>query len=74
MLLNIGYRIPVKKLRVSSEAEKSLVAARKKEIQDRFKSELGLKVDEPKQGPTMEIQHAELFKKRKSSLTFVAWT
>ena len=50
MLLHIGYRIPVKKWWVSSEAEKSLVAARKKDILDRFKSELGLKVDEPKQG------------------------
>ena len=50
MLIHIAYRIPVKKWRVSSENEKSLVAARKKEIHDRFKAELGLKVDEPKQG------------------------
>lgn len=50
MLLHIGYRISVEKWRVSSEADKSSVAARKKEIQDRFKSELGLKVDQPKQG------------------------
>ena len=43
MLIHIAYRIPVKKWRVSSENEKSLVAARKKEIHDRFKAELGLK-------------------------------
>ena len=50
MLLHISYRIPVKQWRVSSEQDKIKVASRKKEVHDRFHAELGLKVDEPKQG------------------------
>ena len=50
MLIHISYRIPIKKWRVSSESDKAVFAARKKEIHDRFRDELGLKVDEPKQG------------------------
>lgn len=50
MMLHIAYRIPVKKWRISSDQDKKLVAERKQQIHDRFKAELGLKVDEPKQG------------------------
>ena len=35
---------------MTSQEDKALVAARKQEVHDRFKAELGLKVDEPKQG------------------------
>ena len=50
MMIHISYRLPVKKWRVTSQEDKALVAARKQEVHDRFKAELGLKVDEPKQG------------------------
>ena len=50
MLLHIAYRIDIKKWRVSSEEDKTLLSSKKKEVHDRFKAELGLKVDEPKQG------------------------
>ena len=47
MMIHISYRLPVKKWRVTSQEDKALVAARKQEVHDRFKAELGLKVDEP---------------------------
>ena len=50
MLLHIAYRIPIKQWRVSGDKDKAVVAAKKKEIHDKFKSVMGLKVDEPKQG------------------------
>ena len=50
MMIHISYRLPVKKWRVISQEDKAQVAARKQEVHDRFKAELGLKVDEPKQG------------------------
>ena len=50
MLLHISYRIPIEKWRVSSDKDKELVAKQKQEVHDKFKSQLGLKVDEPKQG------------------------
>ncbi|XP_030849802.1 uncharacterized protein LOC115927723 [Strongylocentrotus purpuratus] len=50
MCIHIAYRITIKKWRVSTENDKAVVAAQKKKIHDRFKEEMGLKVDEPKQG------------------------
>ena len=50
MIIHISYRLSVKKWRVTSQEDMALVAARKREVHDRFKAELGLKVDEPKQG------------------------
>lgn len=50
MLIHISYRIDIKKWRVSSEQDKVLLASKKKDVHDKFKSEMGLKVDEPKQG------------------------
>ena len=49
MLLHIAYRIPLQKW-VQSDRDKSTMAERKKEIQQRFKDELGLTVDQPKPG------------------------
>ena len=50
MLLHISYRIEVKKWRVTSTADKAKVSARKKLVHDRFQAEMGLRVDETKQG------------------------
>ena len=49
MLIHISYRLEIRKWRVTA-GDKATVSARKKMIHDRFKSELGLRVDEPKQG------------------------
>lgn len=50
MLIHISYRMEVKKWRISSAEDKSKVSSKKKLVHDRFKSEMGLRVDEPKQG------------------------
>ncbi len=50
MMLHIAYRLPFKKWRVQSDNDKFVMAERKKTIQEQFRSELGLKVDQPKPG------------------------
>lgn len=49
-LLHLSYKIPVQKWQIKSEADKNVVQERKKQIQNRFKKEMGLLVDMPKQG------------------------
>ena len=49
-LLHLSYKILIKKWQARSEEEKISVAAREKDIQDKFKRRLGLLVDIPKQG------------------------
>nr|XP_054760569.1 uncharacterized protein LOC129266800 [Lytechinus pictus] len=50
MLLHIANRTEIKKWRVSSNEDTDVIKRKKKVIHDRFKEELGIKVDEPKQG------------------------
>ena len=50
MMLHIAYRLPFQKWRAQSDEDKSAMAERKKQIQDLFRSQLGLKVDQPKPG------------------------
>ncbi|GBO16238.1 hypothetical protein AVEN_60454-1 [Araneus ventricosus] len=49
-VLHISYRIPIHKWQARSEEEKRIVGDTKKDIQKKFKDELGLFVDIPKQG------------------------
>ncbi|KAL4718078.1 hypothetical protein ACJJTC_019477 [Scirpophaga incertulas] len=49
-LLHISYRLDLKKWSVRGKAEQELKDAKKKIIQDRFRSELGLLLDVVKQG------------------------
>lgn len=49
-LLHISYRLDTKKWSVRGKVEQELKDVRKKMIQDRFKSELGLLIDVVKQG------------------------
>lgn len=49
-LLHIGYKIEVKKWAVTNPTDKKSVESRKKEIQNKFKADLGLNVDKPKPG------------------------
>ena len=49
-LLHIAYRLEIKKWQVRSAVEKEKVASRKKEIQIKFRTEMGLLVDVVKQG------------------------
>lgn len=49
MCLHMAYKLPIGKWRLSSE-EKIISNAKKKEIQEAFKNELGLLVDVPKAG------------------------
>lgn len=49
-ILHLAYKIPLGKWQAKSGEEKAIVAQTKKIIQDRFKKELGLLVDVPKQG------------------------
>lgn len=48
-LLHIAYKLDIKKWQARSAAEKSLVATKKKNIQEKFRSEMGLLIDMPKQ-------------------------
>lgn len=48
-LLHISYRLEIEKWYVSGDENKESVARRKKKIQDRFRNEMGLLVDMPKQ-------------------------
>lgn len=49
-LLHISYRLPIKKWQMRSNEDKKIYADRKKDIQMKFKSEMGLNVDIPKPG------------------------
>lgn len=49
-LLHIAYRLDLKKWQVRGDENKTLVASRKRSIQDKFRSQLGLLVDFPQQG------------------------
>ena len=50
MLTDISYRIEVQKWLISSAEDQVKVSAKKKLVHDRFKAELGLRIDEPKRG------------------------
>ena len=50
MMLHIAYRLPFQKWRIQSDEDRSVMAERKKKIQELFRSQLGLKVDQPKPG------------------------
>lgn len=49
-LLHISYRLEVKKWQLRNESDKASVKQRSHEIQNKFKSTLGLIVDKPKPG------------------------
>jgi len=49
-LPHVAYRLDLKKWQVRGDESKALVASRKRSIQDKFCSQLGLLVDFPKQG------------------------
>lgn len=49
-LLHLAYKLPVKLWQVRNQDDKSLVAKNKKRIQQEFKLELGLIIDQPKPG------------------------
>lgn len=49
-LLHVSYKIPLKKWRITSQEEKAVVEENKKNIQKRFRDEMGLLVDIPKSG------------------------
>ena len=48
--LHLGYKLPVKKWQLKNENDKKIVNAKKKEIQEEFRTRLGLIVDVPKAG------------------------
>lgn len=47
LLLHISYRLPIQKWQIRSVADKDLSSQRKKIIQNRFRSEMGLLIDMP---------------------------
>lgn len=49
-VLHLAYKLPVKKWQLRADNEKQIVQQRKKEIQDEFRTKLGLIVDVPKAG------------------------
>lgn len=49
-LLHVAYRLDLKKWQVRGDESKALVGLRKRSIQDKFRSQLELLVDFPKQG------------------------
>ena len=49
-ILHLGYKLPVKKWQLKNENDKKIVNAKKKEIQEEFRTRLGLIVDVPKAG------------------------
>lgn len=49
-LIHISYRLDIKKWQAKTEFEKTSVSQRKMQIQKRFKSEMGLIIDQPKPG------------------------
>ena len=50
MFIHISYRIEVQKWQISSAEDQVKVSAKKKLVHDRFKAELGLRIDELKWG------------------------
>lgn len=48
-LLHVSYKLDIKKWQARTKEEKDSVASRKRHIQSRFKNEMGLLVDMPKQ-------------------------
>lgn len=49
-ILHLSYKLTVKKWQLRSDEDKTIVKERKKTIQEKFRSELGLIVDVPKTG------------------------
>lgn len=49
-VLHLGYKLPIKQWQARGQENKVIVADTKKQIQERFKSEIGLTVDKPKPG------------------------
>lgn len=49
-LLHVAYKIPLQKWQARTDSEKRTVAETKKEIQKKFKENMGLIVDQPKPG------------------------
>lgn len=49
-LLHLAYKVPVKKWQLRNETDKQIVQQKKLDIQEAFKSQLGLIVDVPKAG------------------------
>jgi len=49
-ILHVAYKVPVQKWQVRSEDEKAIVKQRKMEIQEEFRTKMGLLVDVPKPG------------------------
>lgn len=49
-ILHLAYKLPVKKWQIRSQENKDIVKKRKTEIQEQFKSKLGLIIDVPKAG------------------------
>ena len=49
-LLHLAYKLPLRKWQIKTEADKNIMKAKKKEIQDQFRIQMGLLVDVPKQG------------------------
>lgn len=48
-MLHISYRLEIKSWQVRSTENKNIISKTKQYVQDRFRSELGLLVDMPKQ-------------------------
>jgi hypothetical protein len=49
-ILHVAYKLPVQKWQLRSEDEKAIVKKRKLEIQEEFRTKMGLLVDVPKHG------------------------
>lgn len=49
-LLHLSYKLTIQKWQIRTEADKEIVKNRKKEVQEKFKTQLGLIVDVPKAG------------------------
>ncbi|XP_075979633.1 uncharacterized protein LOC142978911 [Anticarsia gemmatalis] len=47
-LLHLSYKLPIKKWQLRQQADKDIVQQKKKEIQNKFRNEMGLIVDVPK--------------------------
>lgn len=48
-LIHVSYKLPLKKWQARRPEEKNIIAEKKKLIQEKFKTELGLLIDQPKQ-------------------------
>ena len=49
-LLHLSYKLTIKKWQARNESEKMIILNRKKDIQEKFKQQLGIIVDKPKPG------------------------